>query len=277
MTQDLYSYVTTAAATLRQRIDERQPRVAIVLGSALGGFAARCTDAISVAYSEVPHMRTPTAAGHAGRIVSGRVEELDVLVLAGRLHYYEGYTLEEVTFPIRILAALGVEALVLTNAAGGVDPAFAAGDLMVIEDHLNLTGVNPLRGPNDDRLGTRFPDMTDLYDPDLCETILDVGAELGIPLWRGVYAGVAGPSYETPAEVRMLAGLGASAVGMSTVPEAIVARHAGLRLAGISCITNPAAGLSGSALTHTEVMTIAERSAGTFDALLAGLCRRLSA
>jgi purine-nucleoside phosphorylase len=276
MTSELYFHVTTAAAALRDRIEERHPRLAVVLGSALGGFASRCEDAIPVAYSEVPHMRTPTAAGHAGRFVSGRVEGLDVLVLSGRLHYYEGYGLDEVTFPVRVVAALGIETLVLTNAAGGLDPAFAAGDLMLIEDHINLTGENPLRGPNDERLGPRFPHMADLYDAGLREAVGSVADELGVALRRGVYAGVAGPSYETSAEIRMLRALGADAVGMSTVPEAIVARHAGLRLAGISCITNAAAGASGGALTHTEVMTVAERSAGAFDALLAGLCRRLA-
>jgi purine-nucleoside phosphorylase len=273
---DLYLHSRSAAAALRERIEDRQPRVAFVLGSGLDRFAERCEDAIPVAYSEVPHMRSPTAAGHAGRFVSGAVGGLDVVVLSGRLHYYEGYALDEVTFPVRVLAALGVETLVLTNAAGAVDPSFAAGDLMLIEDQINLTGANPLRGPNDDRLGPRFPDMTNLYDASLGETILGLGAELGTRLRRGVYAGVAGPCYETPAEVRMLGAVGAHAVGMSTVPEAIVARHAGLRLAGISCITNLAAGITGSALTHTDVMETAERSASALARLLAALCRRLS-
>ncbi len=273
---DIYFRSQAAAAALRERIDERRPRVALVLGSALGPFADRCEDAIPVAYSEVPHMRTPTTAGHAGRFVSGRVEGLDVLVLSGRLHYYEGYTLEEVTFPIRVLAALGVETLVLTNAAGGIDPSFASGDLMAIEDHINLTGVNPLRGQNDDRLGPRFPDMTNAYDAGLRETVAAAAKDAGVALRRGVYGGVAGPCYETPAEIRMLAALGAHAVGMSTVAEAIVARHAGLRLAGVSCITNAAAGITGSPLSHTEVMETAERSARAFDAVLAGLCRRLA-
>jgi purine-nucleoside phosphorylase len=274
---DTYFKAQAAAVALRDRIEERRPRAAIVLGSALGSFAGLVEDAIPVAYSEVPHMRAPTAAGHSGRFVSGSVGGLEVLVLSGRLHYYEGYALEEVTVPVRLVAALGVETLVLTNAAGGLDPSFAPGDLMVIEDHLNLVGASPLRGPNDERLGPRFPDMTGLYDPALCAALEEIGPELGITLRRGVYAGVAGPSYETPAEVRMLHALGAHAVGMSTVPEAIVARHAGLRLAGISCITNSAAGISGRPLTHTEVMETAERSAGALDAVLAGLCRRLSA
>jgi purine-nucleoside phosphorylase len=277
MTSDLFLKVQTAAVALRDRIEERQPRAAFVLGSALGGFADRCEAAISVPYEDVPHVRTPTAAGHAGQFVSGTVEGLEVLVLSGRLHYYEGYALEDVTFPIRLVAALGIETVVLTNASGGVDPSFAAGDLMIIEDHVNLTGTNPLLGPNDDRLGTRFPDMTNLYDPELRTILGEVADACGVAVRRGVYAGLSGPSYETPAEVRMLAVLGAHAVGMSTVPEAIVARHAGLRVAGISCITNAAAGHSGSPLSHTEVMATAARSASAFEALLAGLCGRLSA
>lgn len=277
MITDLFLKVQTAAVALRDRIEERRPTTAFVLGSALGGFADRCESAISVPYDDVPHMRTPTAAGHAGRFVSGTVEGLEVLVLSGRLHAYEGYALEDVTFPIRLVAALGVETLVLTNAAGGVDPSFAAGDLMLVEDHMNLTGANPLVGPNDDRLGPRFPDMTNLYDSGLRAILGEVADGLGIRLRHGVYAGLSGPTYETPAEVRMLGLLGAHAVGMSTVPEAIVARHAGLRLAGVSCITNAAAGHSGSPLSHTEVMETAARSASAFEALLAGLCGRLSA
>jgi purine-nucleoside phosphorylase len=251
--------------------------VAFVLGSALGAFAARCEDPIPVAYSEVPHMRSPTVAGHAGRFVSGEIEGLGALVLSGRLHGYEGYAPEEVTFPVRVLAALGVETLVLTNAAGGVDPSFAPGDLMLVEDHINLPGANPLRGPNDERLGTRFPDMTKAYDAALGEAVAAAAADAAVALRRGVYAGVAGPSYETPAEVRMLGALGAHAVGMSSVHEAIVARHAGLRLAAVSCITNRAAGISGSPLAHTDVMETAERAASALGSVLAALCRRLSA
>jgi purine-nucleoside phosphorylase len=276
MTSDLYFQLQAATVALRDRIDERKPRAAFVLGSALGGFAARCESAIAVPYDEVPHMRTPTAAGHAGRFVSGTVEGLEVLVLSGRLHYYEGYALEDVTFPIRLAAALGAETIVLTNAAGGVDPSFVAGDVMLIEDHLNLTGTNPLIGPNDDRLGPRFPDMTNLYDPELRAVFEEVGGGLGIPLKRGVYAGLSGPSYETPAEVRMLGALGAHAVGMSTVPEAIVARHAGMRVAGVSCIANAAAGHSNVPLTHTDVMETVARSAHAIESLLAGVCGRLS-
>lgn len=277
MITDLYGKAQAAAMTLRDRIEERRPRVAFVLGSALGGFAERCEMAIAVPYAEVPHMRAPTAAGHAGRFVSGRVEGLEILALSGRLHYYEGYSLEDVTFPVRVLAALGVEAVVLTNAAGGVDLSFGPGDLMLIEDHINMTGVNPLRGRNDERLGPRFPDMTETYDPALRATLAEVAAAAAITVRTGVYAGLSGPSYETPAEVRMLRTLGAHAVGMSTVAEAIVARHAGMRIAGVSCITNAAAGTTGSPLTHDDVMKTAEASARAFETLLAGFCRKLSA
>jgi purine-nucleoside phosphorylase len=273
---ETYIRAQAAAVALRDRIDERQPLAAFVLGSALGGFAERCEGAISVPFADIPHMRTPTAEGHAGRFVSGTVAGLPVLMLSGRLHYYEGYSLDEVTFPVRILAAMGVKTLVLTNAAGGVDPTFEPGDLMLIEDHVNLTGSNPLVGRNDDRLGPRFPDMSHAYDKELAELFDEEANRIGITLRRGVYAGLTGPSYETPAEVRMLRHLGAHAVGMSTVSEAIVARHAGLRLAGVSCITNAAAGHAGGALTHTEVMETASRAAGAFEALLTAVCGRLA-
>lgn len=276
MTTDSYSRIQLAASVLREHLDGREPRVAFVLGSALGPFADAVHDAVSVPFDEIPHLRSPTAAGHAGRFVAGSVRGVSVLVMSGRLHPYEGWELEEVTFPIRIMAALGVEIVVLTNAAGGVDLSLAAGDLMVIEDHLNLTGANPLTGPNDDRLGTRFPDMTNAYDPELREMFYVAAAKLGFTLRGGVYAGLAGPTYETPAEVRMLRAIGAHAVGMSTVHEAIVARHSGLRLAGVSCITNAAVGEASSPLSHTEVMNTALRSAESFQALLEGFCEKLA-
>lgn len=275
MITDLFLKVQTAAVALRDRIEERRPTTAFVLGSALGGFADRCESAISVPYDDVPHMRTPTAAGHAGRFVSGTVEGLEVLVLSGRLHAYEGYALEDVTFPIRLVAALGVETLVLTNAAGGVDPSFAAGDLMLVEDHMNLTGANPLVGPNDDRLGPRFPDMTNLYDSGLRAILGEVADGLGIRLRHGVYAGLSGPTYETPAEVRMLQALGADVVGMSTVPEVIVARAIGMRVAGISCVTNLASGISPHPLSHAEVIETTALVASRFEALVERFVERL--
>jgi purine-nucleoside phosphorylase len=276
MRYQLHELVQASAAFLRPRLGGRQPRVGVVLGSALGSFAARVEDATRVLYRDVPHFTAPMVAGHLGELVLGAVEGTQVAVLAGRIHYYEGHTLDEVTFPVRVLAALGVETLVLTNASGGVNPEFNAGDLMVIDDHLNLMGANPLRGPNDKRLGPRFPDLTDLYEPEL-RTVLDrAAAAAGFELRHGVYAAVAGPSYETPAEVRALRALGADAVGMSTVPEAVVARHSGLRVAGVSCITNAAAGLAGGSLSHRNVMFVASQAADRLEALLAGFCRDLS-
>lgn len=276
MTTDSYSRIQLATSVLREHLDGREPRAAFVLGSALGPFAEAVGDAVSVPFSEIPHLRSPTAEGHAGRFVAGTVRGLPVLVMSGRLHAYEGWELDEVTFPIRVIAALGVETIVLTNAAGGIDLSFAAGDLMVIEDHLNLTGANPLTGPNDDRLGPRFPDMTNAYDPALRELLHLAAARIGLTLRGGVYAGLSGPNYETAAEVRMLRAIGAHAVGMSTVYEAIVARHSGLRLAGISCITNAAVGDASSPLSHTEVMNTALRSAESFQALLEGFCEKLA-
>lgn len=276
MTTDAYSRIQLATSVLREHLDGRDPRTAFVLGTALGPFADAVTDAVSVPFDEVPHLRSPTAEGHAGRFVAGTVRGLPVLVMSGRLHPYEGWDLAEVTFPIRVMAALGIELVVLTNAAGGVDPMLAAGDLMLIEDHLNLTGANALIGQNDDRLGPRFPDMTNAWDQASRDTFNLAAAKLGLSIRSGVYAGVSGPNYETPAEVRMLRALGAHAVGMSTVHEAIVARHSGLRLAGISCITNAAAGEASSPLSHTEVIDTALRSAGAFQALLEGFCEKLA-
>lgn len=276
MTTDAFSRIQLATSVLREHLDGREPRVAFVLGSALGPFADAVQDAVSVPFDEIPHLRSPTADGHAGRFVAGTVRGVPVLVMSGRLHPYEGWDLDDVTFPIRVIASLGVEFLVLTNAAGGIDPTLAAGDFMQIEDHLNLTGSNPLIGANDERLGPRFPDMANAWDPAAREMFTLAAAKIGLTLRSGVYAGVNGPNYETPAEVRMLRSLGAHAVGMSTVHEAIVARHSGLRLAGISCITNAAAGEASSPLSHTEVMNTALRSAEAFQALLEGFCEKLA-
>jgi purine-nucleoside phosphorylase len=271
----LYEKSRIAAAVLKDAIDERQPRVALVLGSALGGLADACEAPIEIPFSEVPHLREPTAEGHAGRFVSGRIGGLEVLAMSGRLHAYEGHDLDDVTFPVRIFAQLGVEIVVLTNAAGALDESFAVGDLMVIEDHINLTGRNPLVGPNDERLGPRFPDMSTAYDPELRALLAECAVEEGIAVRSGVYVGLLGPSYETPAEIRALRTLGGGAVGMSTVPEAIVARHAGLRVIGVSCITNVPSGHAGP-LSHDEVMREASAAAGRFSRLLETFCRRLA-
>ncbi|MFM8440949.1 MAG: purine-nucleoside phosphorylase [Acidobacteriota bacterium] len=250
--------------------------VAIVLGSGLGAFAEKVTNAVAIPYAEIPHFSKSTVEGHRGRLVLGEIEGKHVAVQQGRFHFYEGYEMDEVTMPVRTFGRLGIKTLLLTNAAGGLRSDMVPGTLMLIRDHINLMGENPLRGMNDERLGPRFPDMTGVYDSELCELIrrsaTDVAAKHGIEpaklMVEGVYCGLSGPTYETPAEIRMLSLLGADAVGMSTVPEAIAARHQGMRVAGISCITNLAAGLTGSEIDHSEVMDIGSRVADTFGDLL---------
>ena len=207
-----FSMIAESAAALREKLGERKAAVAFVLGSALGAFAESVDDPLTFSFGDVPNLRHPKVAGHKGLVTAGTVGGVQVIVLAGRVHGYEGYTPEEVTRPVRVLAAVGVDAIVLTNSAGGIDTTYRAGDLMIIDDHLNLTGENPLRGPNDERLGPRFPDMTHAYDRKLVSALEKASLSLGRPVHRGVYAGVAGPSYETPAEIRMLRTLGASAV-----------------------------------------------------------------
>jgi purine-nucleoside phosphorylase len=264
---DLYSRAEHAARTIRARTTE-QPRVAIVLGSGLGGFAEEFEQPVRIPYRDIPGFVTSTAQGHAGSLVAGAVESVPVLAMQGRVHYYEGYSLEEVTFPIRTFKLLGIETLILTNAAGGVDVQLSQGALMVISDHLNLMGVNPLRGRNDERFGPRFPDMSEVYSRELQELVVEEAKQLGVTVRRGIYAALAGPSYETPAEIHMLRSFGADAVGMSTVPEAIVGRHMGMKLLGISCITNMAAGISEQPINHQEVIETGERVRTTFTQLL---------
>jgi purine-nucleoside phosphorylase len=266
-TSSLYSRAENAARTIRARTTA-EPRIAIVLGSGLGGFADEFEESIRIPYQEIPGFATSTAQGHAGSLVVGKVEGVPVLAMQGRVHHYEGYSLEQVTFPIRTFKLLGLETLILTNAAGGVDVQLSQGALMVISDHLNLMGVNPLRGPNDERFGPRFPDMTEVYSRELQESVVEEAHELGIIVRRGIYAALAGPSYETPAEIHMLRAFGEDAVGMSTVPEAIVARHMGMNVLGISCITNMAAGISESPINHQEVMETGERVRASFTQLL---------
>ncbi|MEN9722322.1 MAG: hypothetical protein RJB38_308 [Pseudomonadota bacterium] len=230
------------------------PQVGIVLGSGLGSVADRATDCVTIPYVEIPHFHGTSVEGHSGELILGRLAEIPVVFLKGRFHRYEGYAMEDVVFPTRVISALGIQTLILTNAAGGVNTRFRPGDIMLIEDHLNLMGDNPLTGPNIAELGPRFPDLTEPYSK-LCLDILEKTARsLDLVTSRGVYAGVLGPTYETPAEVRMLRVLGADAVGMSTVPEAIAANHLGVRVAGVSCITNLASGLSGRKLSHEEVI-----------------------
>ena len=270
----VYERAQHAARTLRVRRDE-DFRVAVVLGSGLGAFADSLDDPLAVPYADIPGFARSTVEGHAGRLVLGRVEGTPVAVMQGRFHYYEGYSLEEVTFPVRTLGALGVRSLLLTNAAGGLNNAFTQGSLIVISDHLNLMGASPLRGPNDERFGPRFPDMTEVYNHEFQETAIREAREMGLELRRGIYAGLQGPNYETPAEIRMLRLLGADAVGMSTVPEAIVARHMGLKVLGLSCITNMAAGVLDEPIDHQEVIETGQRVQSTFAELLRRIIPKL--
>jgi purine-nucleoside phosphorylase len=242
-----------AAATVRARVPGFVPDAALVLGSGLGGAVRLLADPVALPMAEVPHVQAPTVSGHPGRFVFGTVGMSRVAVLQGRLHTYEGWTPEETVFPIRLLVHLGARVVVLTNAAGGVRPGLRSGEWMVITDHLNLSGQSPLRGVNDVRLGPRFPDLSAAYDPQLRERLLQAGEVAGVPLQQGVYAMMPGPAYETPAEIRMLQRLGADAVGMSTVLEVVAAVHMGARVACLSCITNPAAGLQPSPLSHGAV------------------------
>jgi purine-nucleoside phosphorylase len=263
----LYERAEHANRIIRSRITV-EPRIAVVLGSGLGGFADDFDEAVAIPYEDIPGFVRSTAQGHAGRLVIGKVESVPVLAMQGRVHYYEGYSLEEVTFPVRTFGLLGIKTLILTNAAGGINVQLTQGALMVITDHLNLMGVNPLRGPNDERFGPRFPDMSTVYSPELQELVVEEAKAINLEVRRGIYGALSGPSYETPAEIHLLRGLGADAVGMSTVPEAIVARHMGLEVLGISCITNMAAGISDEPINHEEVMATGDRVRATFTELL---------
>lgn len=253
-----------------------RPRVGLVLGSGLGGFARELEGAIQIPYAEIPHWPVSTAEGHAGRLIFGRLGRLDLAVMAGRAHLYEGYRADQVVFGVRVLGRLGVRTLVLTNAAGGINPAFSRGGLVLISDHINLQGANPLLGPNDETLGPRFPDMSEAYPAELRRTAHEVARELGITLQEGVYAAVLGPSYETPAEIRFLRAIGADLVGMSTAPEVIAANHMGLRVLAISCVTNMAAGLAPGRLSHQEVLETGEMVRETLVRLLKALLPRLA-
>jgi purine-nucleoside phosphorylase len=265
--ETLFERAEHAARVIRARV-KADARVGLVLGSGLGAFADALEDAVAIPYEEIPGFARSTVEGHAGRLVVGKVGGVVAAAMQGRFHYYEGYSLEEVTFPIRALHALGVKSLVLTNAAGGLNNSYTQGALIVISDHLNLMGENPLRGPNDARFGPRFPDMTGVYDNEYIELTIKEAHEMKLELRRGIYAALTGPSYETPAEIRLFRLMGADAVGMSTVPEAIVARHMGMRVLGISCITNMAAGVLDKPIDHAEVIETGERVRETFAELL---------
>ncbi|HEU4407343.1 MAG TPA: purine-nucleoside phosphorylase [Polyangiaceae bacterium] len=255
-----------AAASLPPR--PRPPLLGLVLGSGLGAFGDTLDDLDQTPYASIEHMPRPAVLGHAGNLCRGRVGGVEVACLQGRVHLYEGHDGDAVTFGVRLLARLGCRAVLLTNAAGGINPAFAPGDFMLIVDHLNLTGRSPLVGPNDESLGPRFPDMTRAYDPRLCELAREAARGAGARLHEGVYAALLGPAYETPAEIRMIRGLGADAVGMSTVPEVLALRHQGVRVGALSCITNVAAGLGPEPLDHAEVEATAKASRDAFVSLL---------
>lgn len=263
----LYERAEHATRIIRTRISV-DPRIAVVLGSGLGAFADDFDEAVRIPYEDIPGFQRSTAQGHAGQLVVGKVDTVPLVAMQGRVHYYEGYTLEEVTFPVRTFKLLGIKTVILTNAAGGINVELQQGALMVLSDHLNLMGANPLVGPNDERFGPRFPDMSTVYSPELQELVVEEARGIGVEVRRGIYGALSGPSYETPAEILMLRNLGADAVGMSTVPEAIVARHMGLEVLGISCITNMAAGLSDAPIDHEEVMATGDRVRGTFTELL---------
>lgn len=271
---DYYDKVKEAAEAIRSRVAE-PPSIGVVLGSGLGDFANSLEGAVSIPYQQLPHWPRSAIIGHEGRLAVGRARGRTIAALAGRCHVYEGHDLPTVTFPVRVLGLLGVKTLILTNAAGGINTGFSQGALMVIDDHINLIGNNPLVGANDERFGVRFPDMSEVYSSRLRTTADRAGRELNLTLPHGVYVALLGPSYETPAEIRYLRVIGADAVGMSTVPEAIVARHVGIEVLGISCISNMAAGVLPQPLDHAEVMETTRRVRGQFIALLEGIIGRL--
>ncbi|MEO0250550.1 MAG: purine-nucleoside phosphorylase [candidate division WOR-3 bacterium] len=272
----MYSRIEEAVDYIRSRCPQR-PLIGLILGSGLGAYADSFEDRTVIPFSAIPHFPTPAVSGHPGNLVFGyHVGDFPVVALQGRVHLYEGYSAAEVAYPARILGCLGIKQLVVTNAAGAVNSDFRPGDLMLIIDHINLMGANPLIGPNLESLGPRFPDMSEAYDRDLRSIALDVAQEKGIKLWEGVYVGLCGPSYETPAEIRMCRTLGADAVGMSTIPEVIVARHMGIPVLGISCITNMAAGITDQKLTHQEVIRGIERIKGKLFLLLQAIIPRMA-
>jgi purine-nucleoside phosphorylase len=256
-----------AANFLREKIPEI-PRAAVVLGSGLGAFAESLEEAVSIPYGKIPGWAPSTAPGHAGMLSAGRVGAVPVVVLQGRLHYYEGYGMEDVTFPVRVLGEWGVTDYIATNASGGINYGFRPGDIVLVHDHINFIGENPLRGANEDDWGPRFPDMSNVYDENLMETAEKCASRVGIQLRRGVYIAFGGPSFETPAEIRMARLMGADVVGMSTVPEVIVARHMGMRICVFSCVANYAAGMTEKPLSHEEVLEAMQKTSGRLVRLL---------
>ena len=253
-----------------------RPKIALVLGSGLGAFADEFASARKIPYRRIPHFPRSTAVGHAGQLVIGTVSNVAVVAMQGRVHLYEGYSVKDVAFPIRVFVRMGVAAVILTNAAGGINPNYSQGGLVLLRDHINMQGVNPLSGPNDERFGPRFPDMSHAYDPDFRRIAGEEGKKLSLSLHDGVYLALSGPSYETPAEINFFRTIGADLVGMSTVPEVIAARHSGMRVLGISCVTNMAAGTTDQPLSHTEVLETTARVKPQFMALLRAVIPRMS-
>jgi purine-nucleoside phosphorylase len=272
---DSFALAEAAAQLILARTPLR-PRIALVLGSGLGGFADSLTDAVRIPYAEIPSFPRSTAIGHAGRLVIGNAGGVAVAAMQGRVHLYEGYSAEQVTLPIRVFRRMGIGAVILTNAAGGINLSYSQGALVLIRDHINLQGANPLLGPNDDRFGVRFPDMTHAYARLYREIAREEARKLGMTLHEGVYVGLLGPSYETPAEIEYLRRIGADLVGMSTVAEVIAARHMGIKVLAISCVTNMAAGILDQPLSHAEVMETGERVKTTFESLLGAVLPRVA-
>ena len=250
-----------------------QPSLGLILGSGFGSYADSFSDSKVLSFGEIPHFPCSTVSGHRGNLVFGSVEGIPCIALQGRIHFYEGYSMQEIAFPVRVLGRLGIQGLIVTNAAGGLNPEFRPGDLMLIADHINMMGSNPLIGPNPDESGPRFPDLSDAYDSGMREIALDIAGRLGIRIRQGVYLGVTGPSYETPAEIRVYRSLGADAVGMSTVPEVLVAVHMGIPVLGISCITNMAAGMEPRKITHSDVLKTTKKVEKKFRLLLDGIIK----
>lgn len=264
----------TAADAIRKRL-KTSPKIGVVLGSGLGSLAEEVKDRTEIPYGEIPGFQVSTVPGHAGRLVGGSFAGKDVLMMQGRLHFYEGHSVKDLVFPIRVMKLLGVETLILTNACGGVNKHFQAGDFMIISDYINYAGQNPLIGPNEDSFGPRFPDMSETFNPALRALARRVSDQEGIEIKEGTYMWFTGPTFETPAEIRMASVLGADAVGMSTVPEAIAAHHCGIKVLGISCVTNMAAGLQAQKLSHEEVNETAARVKPLFEKLIRGIVSQI--
>ncbi len=270
-----FENIQKAAGFLKEKYPET-PKIGLILGSGLGVLADEIERPIKIPYHVIPDFPVSTVEGHAGQLVFGRLNGVEVVAMQGRFHFYEGYSMDKVTFPVRVMKQLGIEILIVTNAAGGVNESFSPGDLMIISDHINNMGTNPLIGPNDLQLGERFPDMSEVYAKDLRATAKEIAAELQLDVKEGIYFGNPGPVYETPAEIRMIRSLGGDAVGMSTVPEVIVARHSGLKVLGISCISNMAAGILDQPLTHEEVMETTEKVKANFLHYIKEIVKRIA-